>query len=390
MLFLAGQALAELVVGRVVDSMGQGIAGVDIDVNNEHGGGGDPDIFNDGTNADGFFSMTVTPFGVFDIEFNAPPPGATTSLSVTLTDVLVAGTVDLGTIVLPPGVALSGRVLDVEDLPVANVNIDIFDETSNSRLVTPFDRTDLFGNFLVGVPAGPIEVRLDATTVQTVTLASQRIQISPTSDTDLGDITLPPGITVFGGVQSGLGLPIVSADLDFTDTATTEGIYTPHDNTDTFGNFSVVVPAGTYDVQICPVPGDLFVSVEIDGLPAAIDTNLGLISLQPGFLLSGVLTHSNGRPAAGADINIDDSVTGATVALCRDDTNGVGFYSVIVPVGTFDITFTQRCTGTSVRRTLLADVLVTGNQTLNATLPPGPCGKSRQNSPAGSVSMPAF
>ena len=61
---------AELITGHVVDIFGNGVQGVDIDVENE-GSGGDPSIFNDGTDATGFFSTTVSDFGVFNIEFLA-------------------------------------------------------------------------------------------------------------------------------------------------------------------------------------------------------------------------------------------------------------------------------------------------------------------------------
>jgi len=370
---------AELITGHVVDIFGNGVQGVDIDVENE-GSGGDPSIFNDGTDATGFFSTTVSDFGVFNIEFNAPPPGATTVLSIQLDNVLVVGTVDLGTIVLPPGVALSGRVVDAGGFPVANVNLDIFDE-NGSRLVTPFDRTDLFGNFIVGVPATPIEVGYDARPVLFPLLASQRIGYSPTSNLDVGDVVLPPGILVSGSVATTFSAPVVNADLDFSDAATGERAYTPGDNTDDFGNFSVTVPTGVYDIQVCPMPADLLVSKEVDGLPLTININLGTLLLEPGFLLSGTLTNASGTPVGGVDIDIEDSITGATIALCDDDTNAMGFYSVLVPIGTYDITFTKRCGSSSLRRRRLTNVNVTGNQTLNSSLPPGPCTPVRRGPP---------
>jgi len=392
LLFLVNEARAELIFGRVVDHLGNGVPGVDIDVLNE-GSGGDPEVFNDGTDPNGFFSTTVSAFGVFNIEFNAPPPGVITVLSVSVNDVLVVGSVNLGTIVLPPGVALSGRVIDDLGFPVANINLDVIDQATGSRLITPFDRTDLFGNFTIGVPTVPIEVRFDATPVVIPILASKRILLSPTVDLNIGDLQLEPGVIVSGNVRTTGGAPVDGADLDFTDSTSQERAYTPHDNTDEFGNFLVVVPLGTYDVQVCPVAGQLLVSEEIDNVPLLVDASLGIINLEPGFILSGTVTHANGTPAAGIDIDVEISATGSTIALCVDNTNGAGFYSVIVPIGTFNLTFTQRCAGPSVRQERLFNVLVTGNQTQNASLPSGPCSREAGSTPrifGHSVDAPLF
>ena len=326
---------------------------------------------------------------MFNIEFNAPPAGKTTVLSVQINDVLVLGTVDLGTIVLPPGIALSGRVVDSSGFPVANINLDVYDE-SGTRLVTPFDRTDAFGNFNVGVPAAPIEVAFDARPVLFPVLASQRINYSPTDNLNVGDVVLPPGMVVMGTAVTTFLTPVVNADLDFSDATTGERLYTPGDNTDLFGNFSVTVPAGVYDIQICPNPADLLVSREVDGFPVIANTDLGQLPLEPGFLLSGIVTRANGAPAGGVDLNIEDSLTGATIALCNDDTNALGFYSVLVPIGTYTIRFTERCTSSTVRRRVLTNVIVTGNQALNVTLPPGPCTPVRQGPPGPNLrSQPA-
>lgn len=382
LLLLAPLAPAQTVVGRVVDSFGNGVGGVDIDVLNE-GSGGDPDIFNDGTDPNGFFTMTVVPGGVYDIEFNPPPPPTTTDLTFTLRDVFVFGTVDVGVVVLPPGVALSGRVLDPGGLPVNNVNLDVVDETTGERLVTPADRTDVFGNFSIAVPANDIELRLNTTSVVGQTLAPRALALSPTVDTDLGDLFLEQGFVVSGNLQSTSGAPIATADFDFTDSVTRQRLYTPGDDSDDFGNFSIVVPAGVYDVEVCPQPGDLFVAREFDSLTVATNLSFGALQLTSGFLMSGTVLLSGGAPAGGVDVDVEDAFTGATIALCRDDTDAAGFYSVVVPTGTFTVTFARRCLGEIEKVDVHTSVLVTGNRTLNGLLPAGPCQTTRRGSPGG-------
>ena len=69
---LTSLASADLLVGQVVDSNGAPVAGLDIDVKN-NGSGGTPTIFNDGTDAGGFFAVTI-PAGDYDVIFNPPPP----------------------------------------------------------------------------------------------------------------------------------------------------------------------------------------------------------------------------------------------------------------------------------------------------------------------------
>ena len=81
---------AEVISGRVVDSLGNGVAGVNIDVLN-FGSGGDPDVFNDGTDANGFFTTTVSEAGIFHVYFKPPPPPTTTHLVLEEPDVVVVG-----------------------------------------------------------------------------------------------------------------------------------------------------------------------------------------------------------------------------------------------------------------------------------------------------------
>jgi len=73
LLALSPATRAGVITGRVVDSLGNGVAGVNIAVD----GSGGPTIANGGTNAGGFFTATITPDGVYDLTFEPPAPPVT-------------------------------------------------------------------------------------------------------------------------------------------------------------------------------------------------------------------------------------------------------------------------------------------------------------------------
>ena len=96
LVLLAPGAVADFITGRVVDWNGVGVEGVDIDVKEETTGQ-EPPIFNDGTNANGFFNTTLPP-GVYTVTFRPPKPPTTTHLFAEVEGVVVFGTTNMGVI----------------------------------------------------------------------------------------------------------------------------------------------------------------------------------------------------------------------------------------------------------------------------------------------------
>ncbi len=363
---LAGPLAADTIVGRVVDENGVGIAGVDIDVKNLLGGG-DPPLSNDGTDAGGFFNTTL-PAGLYDITFIPPPPPASTSLIFELQDVGVVGTTNLGVLEAPAGVALEGRAVTATGIPVADVNLDVIDLASGDNLDLIADKTDVFGRFAIAVPTGQVELRFDSTPVLGPPLASKALELALSVDTDIGDVILPPGMRITAQVVGPAG-PLANADTDTIDTLTGTELYTPKDNTAANGLVSVVVPAGTYDFEVCPPTGALIVGHEIFDLVVAADVNLGQIPLLPGVTLAGTIT-AGGAPIAGVDVDVVDPITGAPVALCSDNTNAAGLYAVVVPQGTWDVCFDPPFSVPFA--SLTQTVVVSGPTNLGGALPPCP------------------
>jgi hypothetical protein len=366
---LGGLASAQaFITGTVTTAAGVPVQGVNIAVLN-NGSGGDPTVANGGTNGSGFFFTTVTPAGVYDVEFS-PPPGAN-SLVTTLKDVVVLGTKNLGTVTLTPGFALSGSVKTTTGLPVGNVNIDVIDSTGDN-IALQGDVTDFLGNFALTVPGGAIEVRFDANNASIQPLASKAVPVTVSGPTSLGIVQLSQGHSLSGTVVKSNGQPVVGADVDVYDHATGDKLYTPGDNTDAGGTFDVLVAAGTYDLEVCPPFSQLLVAGEALNVAVSAALDLGTMVLPSGFVLSGTVKDFGGANVSNADVELLDPSTGAEVALCMDNTNSSGAYQVVVPAGTWNVEFVPPSYEVPLGVQQVSGVVVSGNKVQNGTLPSCP------------------
>ncbi len=372
---VARASQADVITGQVVDSNGAGVPGVNIDGFDSNG---DPIcLSNDGTNSGGFFTTTVEPGpGIYTFHFYPPAPPVTTHLAVAVEEVAVVGTTNMGTIALPAGVSLSGRAVKSGSIPVANVLLAVIDGPTGGPILLGDMETNALGQFNVAVPAHAIELQLDATTTGQA-LASKALELSPSGNTALGDILLPPGFTVTGHVQKTGGSPVAGADLDFVLVSSGDKAFTPHDNTDSSGDFSVVVAAGTYDIEVCPKAADALAANAYFDRVISGNVNVGTLTLQNGVVLSGTITDSVAAPLQGADVDVTNSSTGQAVILCGDNTDASGAYSVRIPTGTFDVTFSlpPLCTS-GLGQDQHLGVVVNGNTVLNGMLPDAPTATS--------------
>jgi len=338
---LAGAARADFITGRVIDTLGNPVPGVNIDADNL-GSGGDPTLFNDGTDASGFFNTTI-PNGLYDLYFIPPLPPTTTLQTRILTNVVVVGTLDLGDVVLQPGISIAGRCVRSGSIPVAGVNLDVYQ--NGVKLYTPGDTSDAFGNFLIPSPPGPIELRLLTAGVVGVTLAPRSFQLDLSVNTNLGDVQLFPGFHLTGTVRRTNGTAIAGANIDLVDSTTNESVFVQGNDTGVTGVFDVIVAAGVYDVQICAPTGQLLVDQELANQNVSGATNLGIITMPAGVVLSGTITRAaGGQPVGGVDLDITNTSNGASIFSCNDNTNASGVYSVVVPNGNYSIFYSPPLT----------------------------------------------
>jgi hypothetical protein len=365
---LALPAAAHVVTGHVVDSQGVPVANVDIDAKNL-GSGGDPTLSGDHTDAFGNFAVDV-PAGAYDFLFFPPKPPATTHLPKKIEGVVVTAPLSLGTIVLAPGAALSGKTVSSTGLPIAGINLDVIDPAGVNILLQG-DFTDALGQFSLAVPLGSIEVQFKTAGVPWPSLlAPVGLELVMTGNLNLGNVVIPPGFHVTGTVLKPGG-PAANIDLDFVDVTTDQEIFTQNDNTTASGTYDVVVPAGTYDVEFCPPAGVLLTAAVIKGVVVTTSKSLGTTLLSAGVMLSGTVTSTGGTPLGSIDIDLIDPVSGSGIQLCHDKTNPSGFYGVVVPTGTFHVAFDPPYSMPYAKTTFLNQV-ITGPKVLSGSVPDCP------------------
>lgn len=357
-------AQAGTITGKVVDSLGNGVAGVNITAV----GTNTPTITNGGTNAGGFFTTTITPDGVWELHFEPPPPPASTHLVKVIPNVNVSGTVNLGNVALSPGVALTGRTVRAVGLtPVPGVNLDVL--VNNVELPLIGDTTNALGQFSIAVPKGVLEVRFKTEGTASPLLAPHKMEVALSAAKNVGDVLLKPGFILSAIVRrTSNNNPVVNADIDVFDSATDFKLFTPGDNTDGAGFVDVVVPSGTYDVEFCPQFSDKLVATTLLSQSVTSNKFLGTVLLANGVVLSGQVKDSKGVAHALVDVDMKFTATQAKVTLCNDNTDANGNYAVIVPTGTFDVKFTPPVSLPLGSQTI-SSVIISGDKTLNGTLP---------------------
>ncbi len=361
---LASSARADFLDGRVVNALGQGVPGVNINVN-YLSGGGHPNISNDGTDANGFFHTTV-PAGTYEIEFLPPAPPLSNALPTIVSPVTILGTTDIGTVTLPAGVGIVGRVVNGANVGVAGINLDILD-ASGTNVALINDQTDAAGNIAFATAAGSVRLRLDTTTVVGQTLAPREIALDLVSDVDLGTIVLPQGYLLTAIVHRPGNLAVNGCDLDVFDQATGLKLYTPSDNTNSTGLVDTIIPGGTFHFDFCPPAALGLAAGRVGPLSIAANTFLGTVNLVPGVTLAGNVTAVTGVPVVNASIKVHDQATGVAIPICDNNTDASGHYQVIIPTGTYSVDF--KATAPPWSRTVIPNVVVSGNSALNAVLP---------------------
>ncbi|MFN0244477.1 MAG: carboxypeptidase-like regulatory domain-containing protein [Planctomycetota bacterium] len=358
-------ARADFLDGRVLNHLGQGVAGVDIDARD---GNGDVGLVNGGTDANGFFHVTI-PAGTFEITFNPPQPPASTGLITVVDPVVVSGTTNMGNVTLTQGVSVSGRLLNPSAVGVPAVNIDVLDADGDSVDLL-YDDTDAAGNFSVAVPLGSIELRFDTTTVIGQTLAPKALALNLSSNTSLGDLSLAQGFVVTAIVRRPGAVPVADCDLDVRDLASGEKLYTPSDNTNAAGFVDTIVPGGTLHFDFCPPFALQLAAARVGPLVIAANTNLGTVNLVAGVVLSGTIRDFTNATVANADVDVANATSGVEVVVCDDNSGATGAYQIVVPTGTFTIRFSPP-PSSALGSDFHYNVAVNANTVRNGVLPQG-------------------
>jgi hypothetical protein len=234
-------------------------------------------------------------------------------------------------------VTVSGQVVDEQGFGIFNVDLDFRDLGTGDIIFTPFDNTDAGGFYNVDVPVGEYEVTFSpppGSPYLDRVIKPVVVNTNMTLDTFLWDAHL-----AIGTVQDEAGAPIQAVDLDFFDVATGDEYEANDDNTDPTGQFAVFVPALTYDVYFTPPGGLPKAATVLFNVAVSGTTSLGTITLADGFFVSGQVRGPGGMAIADADTDFEDLATGEVIFTPRDNTDGAGNLNVVVPAGTYDMTF---------------------------------------------------
>ncbi len=316
---LSGALGAQSLTGRVVDPNGLPIAGIEVDP-----GSGSPTAI---TNAAGVFTISPLPADSYDVEY-LPALAAPWAARMIVTSVV--GATNVGDVVLQPGFALSGIAQNGAGAPLTSCNINVYSQ-SGEKLFTPHDGSDLAGHFSVTVPAGTWDLRVQPPLATTL-LARQMEDVVVAGTVNVGVVVLPAGHAVSGTVVDQTSLvPVGNTRLRVTDSVTGERLLITNDTANTFGAFSVLVPVGMWDVDFEPPAGNTHVGRRKYGVVVGGPLALGQVKVKNGALVSGVVNGPTG-PVAGADIDILDS-NGSKLFSPRDITDAAGAFSIAVPTG---------------------------------------------------------
>jgi len=260
---------------------------------------------------------------------------------------------------------LSGTVTDERGQPVSQVNLDFVDVVTGDNMSVNNDSTDATGHYTVIVDPGIYDVffvppagnRLAAHVVRSVNL-----NVNQVVDVVLHDAWLITGRVL----RADTGLPATGIDLDFDDLVGGEKLFTPGDNTDLTGAYAVEVPRGIYEITFDGPPQDdplldppqlahgRLVEISIDG---SGDIELPTITLDPGFVVEGLIRDDKGDAVANADLDFLLPGTEDEIFTKGDNTNASGFYETIVPPGTYDVEF-RPPSGTILTTTRRNDVTI--------------------------------
>lgn len=309
------------------------VLGVDTDVDISSSG---ERVFTpaDNTDASGVFEVIVP---LTTIDLTIEPKKIDKLVARSIAGIAIAADTDLGMIQVDPGALLTGVVTRASDGSfVEDADTDVFDSSTGDKIPTPGDNTDEFGVFSIVVPIGTIDIafkpmkadRLVATTVTAITVAG---------DMNLGTTSLNAGALLSGTVvRASGGAAVTGADTDTHDAFSGQSILTPGDDTDATGGFSVVVPFGTFEFTIEPDVIDRLVALRFADLDVTADTDLGVLALEDGFLITGTVHDPSGVVADNTVAAYDDS-TGERVPTPGSRSDAAGNFAFVLPAGTFDV-----------------------------------------------------
>jgi hypothetical protein len=233
-----------------------------------------------------------------------------------------------------------------DDVPISGATVRVFAAGADMTTDAPVETasTDASGMAMISLPPGTYDLLVEATGHESETILG--VSVTLANLTNLGDVTLAATGTISGVVMSDGGTPADTSD-DVVIGGVTVDVHLADDSavltsttTDSNGAFQVGgLAAGMYDLTF-QAPG--FNDLSVPGVAATL-TGTGQTFLMSPFtaIVSGTLTDSTSATVSGATVTAMNS-GGVLVGTTTTADNGT--YSLILPTGSYTISFTDGTT----------------------------------------------
>jgi hypothetical protein len=270
----------------------------------------------DTTNFSGFYSISGLTATTYEISFTPDPSYNLQSRLITNFDMQGDTVLDV-TLFPEDHYYIEGFVTDTLGNGLPEIDLNIYDQVTDTLIETTGDDTDEFGYYDVLVPAGLYRIVYRPIAGQPL-VPEQLFNVEVAADTVI-DVELRGGYFVEGTVTGPNG-PVVNADMDAEDSFTGERIYTMNDNTNGVGHYQIVLPPGTFDIDVTPQVFDRIVP----GIQYGVVVNNDLVldfNLIAGSILSGTVVKSGGSGIPWVDIDVFYYSSGFKLFTPDDNTN---------------------------------------------------------------------
>jgi hypothetical protein len=233
-------------------------------------------------------------------------------------------------------------------------------------LFTPSDNTDAAGFYQVTIQPGFYDIDFKPAVTPPYLAPVRQRNVSVTADLTL-NATVPSGRLVSGHVQSFRGIGLTNVNIDAKDSL---GLDIPliGDNTDTGGNFAVVVAPALYDFEVEPQPFSGFPAELLHNFRVRIDTAITVV-LDTGLVVSGVVRDSAGVSFANVAAIARRSDTGAERLTPGNRSDINGYYRIVIPPNDYDLVFKPDTTTGVSDSVVLADMSVGNDLIIDVTFP---------------------
>ncbi len=377
MLTFAGQALAFTISGTVTDPGALPVQDTDVFLYDEFGSPiGIPQTR---TDVNGLYSILNIPSGTYGVEF--VPKTNTQLVTKLIAPVVVTGNTTVNA-QLEQGYFISGFVTDTLGNPLLDIDLNVYVQSTGALYNTPGDNTDITGHYQILVSVGTYTIRWRSTLPGQRWVPLEIANVNIANDTTI-NVSMVSGYFLSGTVRNQALSPIFDVDFDVIVPSTGAALVTPSDNTDLAGFYQLLIPGGTFDIQVEPLTVTKLVPKESLSVLINADKTINF-TLQSGFLVSGNVSASGGGGLAGTDINANYSSNGARLFTPFDNTDGAGSYAMVFPSGIYNIAY-RPTLATQRAPVAFTNVPITKDTVINVSAPAGVVLTAKVTGPGGPV-----